>query len=174
MKSLDEIRQENKNRIVISDLDGTISDAAHRLHFLYEEGESREPGLPREHRKKRDWDGFYAACVDDAPIHSTIAILQGLHMQGHPIWIFTGRSGATAEATEQWLKDNLVPCEMMLMRNVGDHTEDHRLKKKWLNELKPQLTGDQGIILALEDRTRVVNMWRENGIPCHQVCPGDF
>ena len=29
-------------------------------------------------------------------------------------------------------------------------------------------------ILAFEDRERVVDMWRRNGIQCCQVAPGDF
>jgi len=29
-------------------------------------------------------------------------------------------------------------------------------------------------IMAFEDRSRVVKMWREAGIPCAQVAEGDF
>ena len=28
--------------------------------------------------------------------------------------------------------------------------------------------------LAFDDRDRVVAMWREEGVPCFQVAPGDF
>jgi hypothetical protein len=29
-------------------------------------------------------------------------------------------------------------------------------------------------IMAFDDRARVVKMWRDNGVPCCQVAPGDF
>jgi len=28
--------------------------------------------------------------------------------------------------------------------------------------------------MVFDDRDKVVNMWRENGIPCLQVAPGNF
>ena len=30
------------------------------------------------------------------------------------------------------------------------------------------------ILCVFDDRTKVVNMWRENGLSCFQVAPGDF
>jgi hypothetical protein len=54
------------------------------------------------------------------------------------------------------------------MRDEGDHRPDIILKKEWLDacDVKPSL--------VFEDRASVVSMWRENGIRCCQVAPGDF
>ena len=30
------------------------------------------------------------------------------------------------------------------------------------------------ILCVFDDRTKVVNMWRDNGLSCFQVAPGDF
>ena len=39
-------------------------------------------------------------------------------------------------------------------------------------EMRPE---DRARLVAVfEDRKRVVDMWRENGVTCYQVAPGDF
>lgn len=47
-------------RNIIFDIDGTLADPKDRLHFL----------------KKKDWNSFYDDCLDDAPIHNVIYLLQ--------------------------------------------------------------------------------------------------
>ena len=46
------------SEVIIFDLDGVISDAAHRQHFL--EG------------TEKDWNGFFSACTEDPPIISGV------------------------------------------------------------------------------------------------------
>lgn len=50
--------------IYIFDIDGTLADLSHRLHFIQ--------------KKPADWDGFFAACSDDAPIPEVIELIQRL------------------------------------------------------------------------------------------------
>ena len=59
---------------IIFDIDGTLSDPSERLHFL----------------EKKDWDGFYNACMNDTPVHHVIYLLQELS-KNHSIYILTGR-----------------------------------------------------------------------------------
>lgn len=47
-----------KPKAYIFDIDGTIADCSHRLHFI-----------TGEHK---NWDAFYDACLDDAPINDVI------------------------------------------------------------------------------------------------------
>ena len=144
--------------IVIFDLDGTLSDADHRLHYI--KGEDR------------DWDGFYAAAKDDAPNTPVIQTCQALADE-HYISIWTGRSDAVKSDTESWLDQYSVPFDKLYMREKGDHTEDNVLKKQWLDDDFPD--GDYSDILcAFEDRDRMVKMYRDLGITCLQVAPGDF
>lgn len=51
-------------RYLILDLDGTVADLSHRLHFI--QGD------------KKDYDSFYAAVGDDAPIDSVIHVVRSL------------------------------------------------------------------------------------------------
>ena len=48
-------------------------------------------------------------------------------------------------------------------------TPDDVLKQNWLNDL-----DKKDILCVFDDRQKVVDMWRNNGISCFQVAPGDF
>jgi len=74
--------------MIIFDLDGTLADITHRLHFI-----QKEP---------KDWDGFFAACVADKPIAHTIEIMNIL-MNRDRVEIWTGRSDIVREETIRWL-----------------------------------------------------------------------
>jgi hypothetical protein len=146
---------------VICDLDGTIRNDHHRRHFV------------QKHPK--DWAAFYRACVDDTPHPAVTATLDGFANLGYDLIIFTGCCQSMRAETEQWLNFYEISCDSIRMRPIGDHTADTELKKKWLFELFTPGEIANGIVtLVLEDRDRMVAMWRELGIPCFQVAPGAF
>ena len=58
------------------------------------------------------------------------------------------------------------------MRPHGDFTPDDELKKQWLDELTAQERAR--LTAVFDDRDKVVQMWRENGVCCAQVAPGAF
>ena len=80
-------------RIVIADLDGTISDYGHRMK-LY---------------KERDYDSFNKAGKDDKPIENICNILRALNREETEIVIMTARSDDNRPATQDWLRLNDVP-----------------------------------------------------------------
>jgi len=62
------------------------------------------------------------------------------------------------------------------MRPTGGNFKfmaDDKLKKMWLDDLFPGDKKDR-ILCVFDDRQKVVDMWRDNGIDCFQVAPGDF
>ncbi len=136
---------------VIFDLDGTLCDISHRLHYI--KGE------------KKDYDAFHAACVDDVPKSNILQILFSLQDCGHAIEIWSGRSDSVWSETELWLFRNGINIKHtpLKMRLHGDYTPDQELQRYWLHglDVKPNLVFD--------DRQRVVDMWREEGITCCQV-----
>jgi FMN phosphatase YigB (HAD superfamily) len=143
--------------IYIFDLDGTLADTEHRLHYI--QGE------------KKDWRGFFAACVDDKPIEPTIRTMQLLRMEAE-VWIWTGRSDEVQGPTIRWwIENDCVPHEWR-MRKAGDYRPDHVIKAEWLQETKGR--DLKRIAAVFEDRDRVVQMWREAGLVCYQVAPGAF
>ena len=140
---------------IIFDLDGTLADIEHRRHFV-SNGNTK-------------WDSFHAACVNDRPIKEVIQVLHALgHLDDTRIEVWSGRMDTVRPQTEKWLIDNLGYLPILKMRKNKDYTPDHKLKLSWLqqSERKPDMVFD--------DRDRVVAMWREQGIRCLQVAPGDF
>jgi hypothetical protein len=141
--------------IIICDIDGTIADITHRLHFI--EGETK------------DWDGFFKACVNDAPYVDIIEILNGLHQDSADIIYITGRSDIVRWETGFWLDKFDAPVGGIRMRKAGDFRPDHEIKAEMLQGLTPD-----DVWFILEDRDQVVKMWRENGFRVLQVADGAF
>ena len=152
---------------VVFDLDGTLANVEHRAHYVRD--------------GKRQWDKFFAECSNDAPEEEVIAVLGAMIDAGHRVEIWSGRSDVVREETKAWLNKHLPPILnddgdryvnpaklLTRMRPAGDNTNDAELKRSWLHEeeSKPDMIFD--------DRQGVVDMWREEGIKCSQVEPGDF
>lgn len=151
--------------IAIFDVDGTLSCAEHRLHYI-------QDGSPRK------WDEFCMAAADDPPIKSVIAVCHALQDAGLTIWFWTGRSEISRDITMDWLEKYVDPSirldpDRLRMRPAVDHRHDDILKEHWL--LNRTLEDDRERIMGVfEDRARVAEMWRRNGIRCFQVAPGLF
>ena len=135
----------------IFDLDGTVALIDHRRH------------LTKEH-----WPSFERSCVTDQPNLPVIAVMKVLRAAGWVIEIWSARSEKVRGYTEDWLNDNDVRYNRLRMRPEFDSRDDAILKEEWLlaEESKPDIVFD--------DRQKVVDMWRRNGITCCQVAPGDF
>lgn len=168
----------------VFDLDNTLADCEHRAGFL--------------EKQPRDWDSFYEACDGDIPIVGAIEVLYALHKQHHAIEIWTGRrnrvdSYSVMQKTLEWLDKYRIQVGMCVlgdgkivsvsvdssrdavsvlrMRGESDHRADSDVKRDWLHALR-----DDGfdVDLVFEDRQRVVDMWRAEGVRCYQVAKGDF
>lgn len=152
-------------RCYIFDIDGTLADLSHRLHHI------QPPLLANGQYGPKDWDSFFAACGDDAPIEHTIKLAIDVSLAGANIIYVSGRSDQCRIATETWLTRHGLPDGPVYMRKQGDHRPDHQVKV----ELLAQLRADgNDPVMAFDDRDAVVKMWREIGVPCAQVAPGDF
>ncbi len=144
--------------LYIFDIDGTLADLSHRLHLI--QGETK------------DWDAFYKASYDDAPIWEVISIARALHSAGHIIVYSTGRAEAIRKTTNDWFKKYRVPFGPLFMRKDGDHREDNVVKSELLDNILGVF--DQVMGGVFEDRQQVVDMYRARGIRVFQVAKGDF
>jgi len=89
---------------------------------------------------------------------------------GYEIVIVSGRSDRTKEATDRWLEKYGVLYDRMIMRKRKNFTPDNELKERWLEKyLDPD-----NIHVVVDDRQRVVDMWRRNGLDVFQVANGNF
>lgn len=146
-------------RIVISDLDGTLTNTDHRQHFVRQE--------------KKDWKSFFEGMIDD-PVHLHVAEVISLLEDNYYIYYASGRPDSYRDLTIKWFKDKLgrtVFGDNLFMRPRNDSRRDDIVKEIILDfELLPR--GQPYIIL--DDRDQVVNMWRNRGYTCFQVAPGNF
>lgn len=153
--------------MIIFDLDGTLADCEHRRHLVNGRSRGETP----------QWDEFYRRCVYDEPIIPMVFTCKTMAL-AHNIEIWSGRSLAVLNETTEWLDKYLrfngdMPAwNELRMRPVGDTTPDDQLKERWLKE--HAAAGKEPIDLVFDDRKKVVDMWRRNGIMCAQVAPGDF
>ena len=139
------------------DIDGTLADCEHRLHHI--------------RKQPKDWRAYFAEAAGDTPIPHIIEIAKLIGYSGRTVIYVSGRSDECRAATLDWLRRHGLPDGTLFMRQAGDHTDDDILKSQMLDAIL--LLGFQPV-MAFDDRDRVVKMWRERGIPCAQVAPGDF
>ena len=142
--------------MIVFDLDGTLALVAHRQHYL------RRP--PAE----RDWDAFSEACHLDEPNQVIIDTCLMSVRSGARVEIWSGRSASVLTKTTDWLARYHLGEIPLKMREIGDHRDDRIVKREWYDAapVKP--------FLMYDDRDKVVAMWRELGVVCCQVAPGDF
>ena len=148
-----------KPKAYIFDIDGTISDCSHRLHFI-----------TGEHK---DWNAFYAACKDDTPIDDVCRIFRTLQAHALPLLLLTGRPNKTEKDTLLWLADNQMwttPSDLY-MRKDGDHRPDYVVKREIYEQ---EIKDKYDVIGVFEDRDSCVKMWRELGLTCFQVADGSY
>jgi predicted kinase len=151
------IKFDPAKKIVIVDVDGTLSDTGHRRKL-------KENG-------KVDWSYFYRddLILADPPFSVVVDWVRGLY-EAYTVVIVSGRdAGSSAHSTVAWLAKNNVPYHHIFMRNAGDRRDDTLVKQDILNKLP----RDQ-VLFTIDDRDRVVAMWRANGLTCYQVADGAF
>ena len=86
--------------------------------------------------------------------------------------LLTGREDKYRDFTVDWLQKNgITNYKELYMRKTGDYRKDYVVKKEFFEKhIKPKYD----VIFVLEDRDQAVKMWREEGLTCLQVAPGDF
>jgi len=147
--------------VFLFDLDGTLALNDHRQHLL--------------ECSPRKWDEWNEACVFDTPNKPLLWLLE-VASAGQRAYIITGRDEKQRAVTRDWLREyaprSVVDYVPLIMRPDGDRTEDTQLKARWF-EVMRQLHPNQEFV-AIEDRSRMVRMWRSLGVQCWQVAEGNF
>ena len=148
-----------KTELVVFDIDGTLANNAHRVHYLEGVG-------------KKDWDSFFALQGADSPYENVVDLLNMYlaRLEVH-VAILTGRGEEWRGVTEEWLLGNDIDYHSLTMRPLGDRTDDNILK---LNQI--QTWQDQGynVIGLFDDRKRICDAAREHGVTVFQMAAGEF
>lgn len=147
-----------KTSAIIFDLDGTLADCSHRRHYV--------------ESKPKNWNAFYAGVKEDKPNELVNWFWHICHE--YKRLIITGRPERIRTETESWLSYHIYPYILksdIYMRPDGDHCPDDELKLRIYRE---QIEPNYDVKLALDDRDKVVKMWRSLGLECWQVAEGNF
>ena len=171
-------------KTVIFDLDGTLAIIEKRRI------KSGSPTGNKPVQAKMDWDVFFAAenIQLDEPNEPVIKMAQMFHNDGFKIVIFSGRNDRSFHTTKEWLEKYKVPYDLLVLRpdkfqadswpiaNGNPATKamrfmpDEILKKEMLDTF----VDIDDVFLVVDDRQKVVDMWRDLGLNTFQVAPGNF
>lgn len=140
---------------IIVDLDGTL---AHRQDIGH--------GI----RGPYDWDRVGEDAIDDM-VADFVHAYAGGWTYSHIVFL-SGRDGSCRELTVDWLKQHVDFSNYDLyVRAPGDMRKDAIVKRELFDE---HVRGKYNVLVVLDDRQQVVDMWRSLGLRVWQVAEGNF
>lgn len=125
--------------VVIVDVDGTLAD---------------HDGIRSPYDESR--------VLEDRPHLNIINMVAQLALD-HTVIVVSGRHSSCGDDTVQWLRMHNVPFHHIFMRHAWDNRSDVVVKKEILDAILKLVPKSQ-IDLVIDDRPRVIRMWRENGL----------
>ena len=117
------------------------------------------------------WKSWSAEAPLDTPYWEIVDLVNAAHCIGIKVIVATGRMEKHREQTTKWLEDHKIFYDHLYMRDDDDFRDDNILKKEYLDDIRNK---GYNPVMVFEDRDRVVDMWRANGIKCLQVQPGAY
>ncbi len=132
---------------IICDIDGTLAHMCDRSPYDYSK-------------------------VDGDTVNEPVADILRQYKGDIFVIIVSGREATCQKETEKWLKDKGISYHRLYMRKIDDNRGDQIVKKEIFDK---HIKDKYKILFVLDDRDRVVKMWREElGLTCLQVAYGDF
>lgn len=141
--------------IIVFDIDSTLADITHRLHYIK--------------REKKDWDSFFSACGSDSIILPMATLYKSLEPK-NVIYLITGRREQERQQTMDWLAEHDIRYDALLMRKRNDFRKDYVIKREYALSIIDEAGS---IDLAVDDSPEVIKMYRELGIFTLDVNQGD-
>lgn len=145
---------DTKEECIIVDVDGTLAHIA----------DGRSP-----------YDASRA--MNDSLDDAVSVITAMAYEHGYKVIILTGRNEEHRQVTEEWLEANGVAYDELYTRldsdvdEKGNQLEDSIVKERlFRTHVEPRFN----VKFVLDDRNRVVDMWRSIGLKCLQVAEGAF
>ena len=142
---------------IIFDIDGTLMDISHRKQFV--------------EQRPKDWKSFRAETPNDKPNLDVFTVDIALQKAGHNIIIASCSNESQREVTVKQLNRQGLIFVDMFMRADKNFISDVDLKRGMLQKMIDKGLNPE---IVFDDRTSVVDMWRQEGLRAVQVAPGDF
>ena len=141
--------------IILVDLDGTLCDITHRLHFVKDV-------------EKKDWKSFFEAMVDDVPRQEIMDLCHQFIKEGKEVIYCSGRPDNYRDLTEDWLAKHKAPHCRLIMRQANDKRPDTLTKQDMLDKY----IDKSKVVLVIDDRPSIIRMWESNGLKVKDVGKG--
>ena len=109
-----------ESNVVLVDMDGTLADVSHRLHWV--------------RGGKKNWKKFFREMHKDPPNPVVLDWMRNLAPE-YRIVIVSGRPADYQDVTVAWLKRYAVPFSEIYMRSSGDRRPDHIVKRELLEKI---------------------------------------
>lgn len=139
----------NKEAVII-DLDGTLTDTSDRIHHLRGE--------------KPDWKAFFEGMGEDRVNRAVAALYKMARGAGYTIIFVSGRPENYRIVTEKWLREHGFDAYFALfMRGTQDQRPDTEVKA---NIYDRYVAPYFEVVFTVDDRPKVVKMWRDKGLTC--------
>lgn len=129
-----------------------------------------------------DLDGTLATIGDRSPYNGQECLVDYVNTSVRELYwkmtagdtkaiIFSGRNGESEPETREWLRLNDIKFDELHMREIGDQRKDSIIKEEMFDKY---IRDKYNVIMVVDDRDQVVDMWRKLGLTCLQVNEGDF
>ena len=135
------------DRAIIVDIDGTLAHMNGRTPF--------------------QWDRVGEDLVN-APV---VEIVREYKRRGWVIILVSGRDEVCGVETIGWLRQHNIPFDFLHMRPRGSYEKDSMVKA---DIFAIHIRNKYNVSFVLDDRDQTVAGWRELGLLCLQVAPGNF
>lgn len=137
-------------RAIIADVDGTLALMNGRSPYDWDKVDTDLPNSPVIHMLRSCLWSVYSDCE---------------------LFILSGRDSVCREKTEKWLDEHLKLKYTLLMRPMKDTRDDAIIKSEMFDT---QIDNKYDVQFVVDDRQKVVDMWREKGLTVFQVADGRF
>jgi hypothetical protein len=145
-------------RAVVVDIDGVLSDASTRQHFL-----KNPEGV-------RDWFGFFGTVAEDRPLTAVPALLHLLD-PAIAVFLLSGRPAWVLDLTRQWLERHGIRWDLLILREGDDIMDPASFKRDVVCALREE---GWEILLGFDDNDTIVQMFLEQDIPALYVHSGYY
>ncbi|HVM28133.1 MAG TPA: hypothetical protein VM433_10765 [Mycobacteriales bacterium] len=130
--------------LAVFDVDGVLADVRHRLHHV--------------ERRPKDWDGFFAAAVDDPPLREGVALAVASAEDCEVVYV-TGRPERSRADTLDWFRRHGLPDGTLAMRAHGDRRPARIAKPQLLRRLARGRT----VAVVVDDDAQVCDAYERDG-----------
>lgn len=133
--------------MIVIDLENTISNSGHRMHFLYNCDNKR----------------FQEEFSNDSVNNDVKFFIDSLAHKGHEIIILTAKTANYRQIVIDWLIKNEVFFDALLMKPEDSKESDISFKEKFVKRNATK------ILFALNDVGKECAMFAKNNVPCLRI-----